>query len=58
MFLEAAASEQLARRAAMKAATDNGSEMATILTRDYNRVRQAQITTEILEVMGGAEALK
>ena len=58
IFLEAAASEQLARRAAMKAATDNGSEMAKILTGKYNRARQAQITTEILEIMGGAEALK
>ncbi len=57
-FLEAAASEQLARRAAMKAATDNGSEMGRVLNQRYNRARQAQITTEILEVMGGAEALK
>ena len=58
MFLEAAASEQLARRSAMKAATDNANEMADSLNIQYNRARQAQITTEILEVMGGAEALK
>jgi F-type H+-transporting ATPase subunit gamma len=58
MFLEAAASEQLARRSAMKAATDNANDMANSLNIRYNRARQAQITTEILEVIGGAEALK
>jgi len=41
----------------MTAATDNAEEMITNLTREANRIRQTQITTEILEVVGGAEAL-
>jgi F-type H+-transporting ATPase subunit gamma len=57
-FLDAAVSEQIARRAAMKAATENAQEMIKTLTRQYNRARQAQITKEIAEVIGGAEALK
>ncbi|MCI0341089.1 MAG: ATP synthase F1 subunit gamma [Planctomycetales bacterium] len=56
-FVEAAASEQVARRIAMKLATDNADEMIGDLTRTYNRARQAQITQEIAEVMGGALAL-
>jgi F-type H+-transporting ATPase subunit gamma len=56
-FLEAAASEHAARRRAMKAATDNAEELIGSLTRDYNQARQAEITTEIMEVIGGAEAL-
>jgi F-type H+-transporting ATPase subunit gamma len=55
--LEAAASEQAARRRAMKAATDNADELIDTLTRNYNQARQAEITTEIMEVVGGAEAL-
>ncbi len=57
-FLDAAVSEQIARRVAMKAATENAEEMIKTLTRQYNRVRQAQITKEIAEVIGGVEALK
>ncbi|MGH7163521.1 MAG: ATP synthase F1 subunit gamma [Planctomycetota bacterium] len=55
---EAVASEQLARRVAMKLATDNAEEMVNTLTRRYNRARQAQITKEIAEILGGAEALR
>jgi F-type H+-transporting ATPase subunit gamma len=57
-FLDAAVSEQIARRVAMKAATENAQEMIKTLTSQYNRARQAQITKEIAEVIGGAEALK
>ena len=57
-FLDAAVSEQIARRVAMKAATENAGDMIKTLTRQYNRARQAQITKEIAEVIGGAEALK
>jgi len=57
-FLDAAVSEQIARRIAMKQATDNASEMIRLITRQYNRARQANITKEILEVISGAEALQ
>jgi F-type H+-transporting ATPase subunit gamma len=57
-FLDAAVSEQIARRVAMKSATENAGDMIKNLTRQYNRARQAQITKEIAEVIGGAEALK
>jgi F-type H+-transporting ATPase subunit gamma len=57
-FLDAAVSEQIARRVAMNAATENASEMIKTITRHYNRARQAQITKEIAEVIGGAEALR
>src|SRR5205807_5066817 len=57
-FFDAAVSEQIARRVAMKAATENAGDMIKSLTRQYNRARQAQITKEIAEVIGGAEALK
>lgn len=57
-LLESAASEHGARRKAMKAATDNASEMITTLTRSYNRARQAAITNEIAEIVGGAAALE
>lgn len=56
--LESAASEHAARRTAMKSATDNATEMITTLTRSYNRARQAAITTEIAEIVGGAAALE
>jgi F-type H+-transporting ATPase subunit gamma len=56
-FLDAAVSEQIARRVAMKAATENAGDMIKSLSRQYNRARQAQITKEIAEVIGGAEAL-
>jgi F-type H+-transporting ATPase subunit gamma len=58
VLAEAVASEQVARRLAMKQATDNASDMVTNLTRQYNRARQALITKEIAEILGGAEALK
>jgi F-type H+-transporting ATPase subunit gamma len=57
-FLDAAVSEQIARRVAMKAATENAGDMIKMITRHYNRARQAQITNEIAEVIGGVEALK
>ncbi len=57
-FLDAAVSEQIARRVTMKAATENADDMIKSITRLYNRARQAQITKEIAEVIGGAEALK
>jgi F-type H+-transporting ATPase subunit gamma len=57
-FLDAAVSEQIARRVAMKAATENAGDMIKSITQLYNRARQAQITKEIAEVIGGAEALK
>ena len=57
-FLDAAVSEQIARRVTMKAATENADEMIKNLTRKYNRARQAQITKEIAEVIGGAAALE
>jgi F-type H+-transporting ATPase subunit gamma len=56
-MLEAAASEQAARRRAMKSATDNAEELIKALTRDANAARQAEITQEIMEIVGGAEAL-
>lgn len=57
MLLEASASEHSARRRAMKAATDNAEELIRILTVQANRARQAEITTAITEIVGGAEAL-
>jgi len=56
-LVESLASEQAARMVAMKAATDSASDMIDTLTRQYNRVRQTAITTSILEVVSGAEAL-
>jgi F-type H+-transporting ATPase subunit gamma len=58
VLAETVASEQLARRMAMKLATDNASDMVNQLTRQYNKARQAQITKEIAEILGGSEALK
>ncbi len=55
---ETAASEHGARRTAMKSATDNAGEMLDRLRRTYNRARQAVITQELAEIVGGAEALK
>jgi F-type H+-transporting ATPase subunit gamma len=57
-MVETAASEQGARRTAMKNATDNAGDMIDTLKRTYNRARQAQITQELAEIVGGAEALK
>ena len=56
-MLEAAASESAARRTAMKAATDNATELVRNLSRAANSARQAQITQEISEIVGGASAL-
>jgi len=57
-LLEATASEHGARMSAMTSATDNAGKMIQTLTLKANRERQAGITKEILEVVGGAEALK
>ena len=57
-LLDAAASEHANRQRAMKAATDNAEELITKLSRAMNRARQDAITTEIMEIVGGAEALK
>lgn len=56
-LVETVAAEQAARRTAMKAATDNAGEMLNVLRRTYNRARQANITQEIAEIVGGAAAL-
>jgi F-type H+-transporting ATPase subunit gamma len=56
-LLESAASENAARRRAMKAATENAEDIIKVLTRQANRARQDEITTEIMEIVGGAEAL-
>jgi F-type H+-transporting ATPase subunit gamma len=56
-FLDAAVSEQIARMVAMKAATENADSMISQLSMAYNRARQGQITGELLEIIGGAEAL-
>lgn len=56
-FLDAAVSEQIARMVAMKLATDNASDIIKRLSMMYNRARQARITREIMEVIGGSEAL-
>ncbi len=57
-FTDAAVSEQVARMVAMKAATDSAGDMIKLLTRQFNRARQSQITLELLDIVGGAEALK
>jgi F-type H+-transporting ATPase subunit gamma len=57
-LVETAAGEQGARRTAMKNATDNAGEMLNTLRRTFNRARQAQITQEIAEIVGGAAALE
>ena len=57
-FLDAAVSEQIARMVAMKAATENAEDIIRKLSMTYNRARQSQITGEIMEIIGGVEALK
>ena len=57
-FLDAAVSEHLARMVAMKAATENADEIIRQLSMTYNRARQSQITGEIMEIIGGVEALQ
>jgi F-type H+-transporting ATPase subunit gamma len=56
-MLESAASELASRRRAMKAATDNANDLTERLTREANNARQAEITQEISEIVGGANAL-
>ena len=57
LLLDASASEHAARRRAMKAATENADDLTRLLSRQANQARQAEITTEISEIVGGAEAL-
>jgi F-type H+-transporting ATPase subunit gamma len=57
-LLESVASEHGARMTAMDSATNNASDMIDRLTLQYNRARQAAITKELMEIIGGAEALK
>lgn len=57
-LIDAIASEQIARRIAMKSATDAASDMIKSLTLQYNRIRQAKITQEIAEIVGGAAAIQ
>lgn len=57
-LLDSAAAEHGARRRAMQAATDNASEIIKTLGREYNRIRQGSITTELNEIVGGASALE
>jgi F-type H+-transporting ATPase subunit gamma len=57
-FLDAAVSEQIARMIAMRGATENADDMIKLLTRQYNRARQTQITRELSEIIGGAAALE
>ena len=56
-LLESSASEHASRQRAMKAATDNAEELIKVLTRTANQARQAEITTEIAEIVGGAQAM-
>jgi F-type H+-transporting ATPase subunit gamma len=57
-LVETSAAEHGARRTAMKNATDNAGDLLEDLTRTYNRIRQAAITQEIAEIVGGAAALE
>ncbi len=57
-LIDSAAAEHGARRRAMQAATENADEIVTTLSREYNRIRQSSITTEINEIVGGAAALE
>jgi len=57
-FLDSAVSEQIARMVAMKSATENANEMIRSLSMTFNRARQSQITNQIMEVIGGVEALE
>ena len=57
-FCDATVSENVARMVAMKSATDSAGDMSKMLGQRYNRARQSQITMELLDIMGGVEALK
>jgi F-type H+-transporting ATPase subunit gamma len=56
-FLDSAVSEQIARMVAMKSATENAGDLIHRLSMQYNRARQSRITSELMDVIGGAEAL-
>jgi len=56
-FLDSAVSEQIARMIAMKSATENAQDLIHRLSREYNRARQGRITSELMDVIGGVEAL-
>jgi F-type H+-transporting ATPase subunit gamma len=56
-FLDSAVSEQIARRIAMKSATENADDLIRYLSQRYNRARQSRITSELMDVIGGVEAL-
>ncbi len=56
-FLDAAVSEQIARMIAMKGATENADDLIKQLSMHYNRARQGQITSELMDLIGGVEAL-
>jgi F-type H+-transporting ATPase subunit gamma len=56
-FLDSAVSEQIARMVAMKSATENAGDLINRLSRQYNRARQSRITSELMDVIGGVEAL-
>ncbi len=56
-FLDSAVSEQIARMVAMKAATENAGDLIHRLSMQYNRARQGRITSELMDVIGGVEAL-
>ena len=58
VFNDSVVSENIMRMIAMKAATENANDLAKDLRRDYNRARQAQITTELTEIISGAAALE
>jgi F-type H+-transporting ATPase subunit gamma len=58
IMLESSAAEQGARMTAMDSATENAAELIDRLTLNYNRARQAAITTEIIEISSGAEAIQ
>ena len=57
-FLDAAVSEQIARMVAMKSATENADKLIKNLSMTYNRARQSQITSELMDILGGTEALE
>lgn len=56
-FLDSAVSEQIARRVAMKAATENADDLIKSLSMQYNRARQGRITNELMDLIGGVEAI-
>jgi F-type H+-transporting ATPase subunit gamma len=56
-FLDSAVSEQIARMVAMKSATENADDLIRRLSMEYNRARQSRITSELMDVIGGVEAL-